>query len=148
MAESNLTQSEAHLLITMEKQRIDEKRWDYPSLGGLISIPLVSIDKREKFLLDISRKGIDLSKSTYQNRSREIVILLRLDLGKRHRNPDGEEISSNHLHIYREGYGDKWAYPIPEDKFPHLENLYQTLIDFMRYCNITRSPIIEESLFS
>ena len=55
MADINLTQAEADALIAMEKYRLDDTRWDYPGLGGLISIPLVSKDKRENFLLDMSR---------------------------------------------------------------------------------------------
>ncbi|KJU85379.1 prophage protein [Candidatus Magnetobacterium bavaricum] len=40
------------------------------------------------------------------------IILLRLCFGGHpHRNPDDTEISSPHLHRYREGYADKWAYP-------------------------------------
>jgi hypothetical protein len=65
MAEINLAQAEADLLIKMEKYRVDDTLWNYPSLGGSITIPLVSEDKRENFLLDISRWGkIDLSKGT------------------------------------------------------------------------------------
>jgi hypothetical protein len=45
-----------------------DETWDYPSLGGVISIPLISPDKRENFLLDIRKGRIDLSKGSYQNR--------------------------------------------------------------------------------
>ena len=71
MADINLTQAEADTLIAMEKQWIDNARWDCPGLGGSISIPLISQDKRENFLLDVSRGRIDLLKGTYQNRSRQ-----------------------------------------------------------------------------
>jgi len=149
MADINLTQAEAEALIAMEKHRLDDARWDYPSLGGSINIPLVSTDKREDFLLDISRGKIDLLKGTYQNRSRQIVVLVRLDFGGRpHRNPDDEEIPSPHLHIYREGYGDKWAVPVPADRFPDMNDLWRTLEDFMLYCNITEPPFIERGLFA
>lgn len=67
MAEINVTQAEADVLIAMEKHRVNDDRWDYPGLGGAISIPLISVDKRENFLLDISRGKIDLFKGTYQN---------------------------------------------------------------------------------
>jgi len=148
MAYINLTQAEAEALIAMEKHRLDDARWDYPGLGGSISIPLVSIDKREDFLLDISRGKIDLLKGKYQNRSRQVVVLVRLDFGGQpHRNPDGEEILSPHLHIYREGYGDKWAVPVPADTFPDMNDLWRILEDFMRYCNITEPPFINRGLF-
>jgi len=149
MAEINLTQSEADSLIEMEKYRIDDTQWNYPGLGGSIIIPLASRDKRENFLLDISRGKIDLLKGTYQNRSRQVVVLVRLDFGGQpHRNPDGEEIPSPHLHIYREGYGDKWAMPIPIERFPNIDDLWQTLQDFINYCNIIQPPIIQRGLFS
>lgn len=148
MPDINLTQPEADWLIAMEKHRIDENRWDYPGLGGAIIVPLVSQNKRENFLLDVSRSRIDLLKGTYQNRARQTAILVRLDFGGQpHRNPDDTEIPSPHLHIYRAGYGDKWATPVPTDSFADINDLWQTLEDFMKFCNITEPPIIERGLF-
>ena len=144
-----LSQTEADALIAMKKHRIDDQSFDYPGLGGSISVPLVSPDKREHFILDISRGRIDLLKGTYQNRARQIVPLVRLDFGgPPHRNPDDVEVPSPHLHIYREGYGDKWAMPVPMERFPNLVNLWATIGDFMRYCNITQPPNIRQGLFS
>ncbi|MGB8658122.1 MAG: hypothetical protein WCE90_10125 [Candidatus Zixiibacteriota bacterium] len=148
MAEINLTQSEADALIAMEKIKLDDSRWDYPGLGGSLCIPLISKDKRENFVLDISRGKIDLLKGKYQNRARQIIILVRLDFGGQpHQNPDEQEIQSPHLHIYREGYGDKWAVPVPKDRFPNISDLWQTLQDFMDFCNIIETPNIERGLF-
>jgi len=148
MTEVHLSQSEADALIAMEKIRVNELNTDYPSLGGRISIPLVSRNKREKFILDISRGKIDLLKGTYQNRARQVVILVRLDFGGQpHRNPDGEEISSPHLHIFKEGYGDKWAAPVPSESFSNTNDMWQLLEDFMCYCSITEPPRIERGLF-
>ena len=81
MADVHLTQAEADALIAMDKHRVDEREWDYPDLGGGISIPLVSVDKREHFVLDVRRSRIDLAKGTYQNRGRQIAVLVRLDFG-------------------------------------------------------------------
>lgn len=148
MAEINLTQAEADALIAKEKCRIGNERWKYPGLGGSISIPLVSVDKRENFLIDIGRGRIDLLKGTYQNRSRQVIVLVRLDFGGQpHRNPDDEEISSPHLHIYREGYVDKWAVSVPTDRFTNISDLRQTLEDFMKFCNIIEPPYIDKGLF-
>ncbi len=149
MPEINLTQGEADALIAMEKTRIDEQMWDYPTVGESIILPLVSTNKRENFLLDISRGSIDLLRGKYQNRARQVVILVRLDFGTQpHRNPDGEEIPAPHLHIYREGYGDKWAVPVTKTAFPNIHDLWQTLEDFMRYCNIIDPPLIRKGLFT
>jgi len=148
MAEINLTQSEADALIAMEKGRADDSHYDYPGFGGALSVPLQSADKGEQFLLDLHRGRIDLLKVTYQNRARQVVVLVRLDLGGApHRNPDGEEIVRPHLHRYREGYGDKWAVPAPTNKFSDPSDLWLTLRDFMSYCNITKLPFIERGLF-
>lgn len=149
MADLNLTQVEADALITLAKHRVDATWWDYPDLGGAISVPLVSEDRREQFLLDLRRGRIDLAKGTYQNRGRQVVVLVRLDFGGApHRNPDGEEIGSAHLHQYREGFGDKWALPVPTNRFTDLGNPWQTLEDFMRFCNIVEPPIIRRGLFT
>lgn len=95
MSDPDLTQAEADALIALAKHRLDATEWDYPDLGGAISIPLVSTDRREQFLLDLRRGRIDLARGTYQNRGRQVIVLVRLDFGGApHRNPDGEEISS------------------------------------------------------
>ena len=61
MADLEITQSEAEALIAMEKHRASDDRYDFPLGGRSVSIPLQSVDKREQFLLDISRGRIDLS---------------------------------------------------------------------------------------
>lgn len=149
MPEINLTQAEADALIAMAKHRVDNVESDYPDLGGGISVPLVSADRREQFVLDLRRGRIDLGRGTYQNRGRQVVVLVRLDFGGApHRNPDGEEIASPHLHLYREGYGDKWAVPVPGDRFEDVRDPWRTLNDFMRYCNVVEPPVIRRGLFT
>ena len=149
MADLNLTQAEADALIAMAKHRADNTEWDYPDLGGGISVPLISADRREQFVLDVRRGRIDLAKGTYQNRGRQVVVLVRLDFGGApHRNPDGAEIGSPHLHLYREGYGDKWALPVPGDRFADPGDPWRTLADFMRYCNVVEPPLIRRGLFT
>lgn len=92
-------------------------------------------------MLDIYRGKIELTKGTLQNRARQVFILAHLDYGGApHRNPYGEEMPCPHLHIYREGYGDKWAIPVPDKKFQSIGNDWKTLQDFMKYCNIIEPP--------
>ena len=150
MTEVNLMQGEADALIALEKHRVNDEQHYFPALGDdPIEMPLQSPDKREKLSLDITRSRIDLVKGTYQNRARKFLILVRLDFGVRpHRNPDDEEIPSPHLHLYREGFGDKWAIPAPIDTFGDTSDLWRTLHDFMRFCNITRPPNIVRGVFS
>ena len=149
MSDLNLTQTEADALIAMEKHRASEERVDFPMGGQSLVLPLQSPDKREQFLLDLSRARIDLLKVKMQNRGRQVMVLVRLDLGGApHRNPDGEEISVPHLHVYREGFGDKWAIAVPPDRFPATNDVWRTLEDFMRFCNISQPPHIERGLFT
>ena len=149
MSEANITQAEADALIAVEKHRADDETREFPALGGYISVPLVSMDKREYFTLDVRRGRIDLLKGTYQNRGRQVIVLVRLDVaGPPHSNPDGQEVPAPHLHLYREGYGDKWAAPAPADIFADMTDLFQTLQEFMAYCNVTKQPIIDRGLFT
>lgn len=149
MADINLTQAEADALIAIEKHRATEDRSDFPMGGQSLVLPLQSSDKREQFLLDLSRGRIDLLKVKMQNRGRQVVVLVRLDLGGApHRNPDDEEIPTPHLHVYREGFGDKWAVPVPVDRFRVTGDVWATLEDFLRFCNITQPPHIERGLFT
>jgi len=148
MADIDLTQVEADALIAMEKHRIDDREWKFPGPGEQLTIPLTSHDKRENFLLDITRAQIILTKASYQNRARQTVILMRLDVdGPPHRNPDDQEIPCPHLHIYREGYGDKWAIPAPVGIYTDIGDLFSTLEAFMGHCNITQAPRLQRGLF-
>jgi len=149
MADMNLTQAEADALIAMEKHRVNEDRNDFPMGGQSLVLPLQSVDRREQFLLDLSRGRIDLLKVKMQNRGRQVVVLVRLDLGGApHRNPDGEEIPVPHLHVYREGFGDKWAVAAPPDRFTATNDVWRTIEEFLRFCNVTQSPHIERGLFT
>lgn len=149
MATTDLRQEEADTLIAMAKIKINDDPHDYPGTGGSVTVPLTSEDKREEFLLDIYRGRLDLRKGTYQNRARQVIVLVRLDFGGApHRNPDGTEVSCPHLHLFREGYGDKWAMPMSAETFPHIGDLWQTLDDFMWFCNIIDRPNISRGLFT
>ncbi|PIU61358.1 MAG: hypothetical protein COS84_11405 [Armatimonadetes bacterium CG07_land_8_20_14_0_80_40_9] len=127
----------------------------------ILTIPIISVDERESFLIDINRRGrIGLTRCTYQERYQGIIILVRLDIdGQPHTNPEvpsvpipylapynGQTIQCPHLHLYVEGFMDRWAMPIPSDRFPNIRDLYKTLEDFFRYCNIIEPPIIQRRL--
>lgn len=149
MADINITQAEADKLMAMKKLAVDQREWMFPGPADRIVVPLTSEDKRESFLLDVTRYQIKLTKATFQNRARVAIILYRLDVdGPPHYNPDGQLVPCPHLHIYSEGAGDKWAIPAPTDKFPDTTNLFSTLYEFMQHCNITDPPKIQKGLFS
>ena len=99
--------------------------------------------------IDVTRSQVNLAKGTYQNRARGVVILAWLDFaGPTHRNPDDQEIPCPHLHLYREGYGDKWAIPVPAEQFPNTSDRWTLLTDFMSYINISIPPDIRRGLFT
>ncbi len=149
MADINITQAEADNLMAMEKRAVDQRQWTFPGPADRIVVPLTSRDKRENFILDVTRYQIKLTKATFQNRARQTIILYRLDIdGPPHSNPNGQLVPCPHLHIYREGFGDKWAISAPVDKFPDTTNLFSTLYEFMQHCNVTEPPKIEKGLFS
>lgn len=149
MADIDIPQAEADALIGMEKHRVDDRAWLFVGPGGRLAIPLISADKREHFMLDVSRSQIKLTKATFQDRARQAIVLMRLDLdGPPHRNPDDIEVPCPHLHVYREGYGDKWAIPVPPGRYADTSDLFATFEAFMGHCNVTDAPNIQKGLFS
>ena len=149
MADISLTQADADALLAMEKHRVDDSVYDYPGLGGALRIPFQSFDKRELFMLDVTRSQIKLTKGTYQNRARGVVILARLDFGGApHRNPDDQEIDCPHLHVYRENFGDRWAVPLPAKHFANAGDPWMLLLDFMKFVNIAVAPDLRKGLFT
>lgn len=147
MSSVSLTQAEADALLALPKVKENDREWQYDGNKVKLSIPLLSQDKRETFLLDIERRQIKL-KGKYQTRVRTTIILARLDFGGApHRNPDGQDIPYPHLHLCREGYGAGWAMPVPAIDFPDLDDRWKLLHDFMRYCHVVDPPTIIRGLY-
>ena len=143
-----LTQTKADELLAMVKQLLEMLPIHFPLSGELLQLELKSEDGRESFTVDVNRRGkIKLSKCTYQERYAVVEILLRLDIdGPTHENPDGVEVPTPHLHIYREGFADKWAIPAPAE-FTNTSDLVKTLREFLRYCNVSEIPAIQAGAF-
>ena len=151
-----LTQSAANNLLKTPKMKKSGDGYGFPRPGEKLTIPIISHDEQEDLLIDVSRGRIRLTKCTYQERYQQTIILLRLDPGYApHHNPgtvdvplpclapyNGRIIECPHLHVYIEGFMDKWAIPALDDEFPDTTNLYATLLDFFRYCNIVEPPKI------
>lgn len=149
MADIDIPQAEADAVIAAEKRFVDETDWTFPAAGERLALELTSLDKRENFTLDVTRSQIKLTKATYQNRARQAIILMRLDLdGPPHRNPDGQGTPCPHLHIYREGFADKWAVAAPTDRYAHPADLFLTCEAFIQHCNITGPSKMQRGLFS
>lgn len=128
------------------------KRFERPQTvamppGADKTYELVGEDPRERFLLDLWRGTLRLSKLKLQTRGRKIVVLVRVDIdGAPHTNPNGELIGGTHIHRYREGYEDKWAEPLDTAEFSDTSNIEQAYRDFARVCNIVEVPTFQPEL--
>ncbi|MCD4783034.1 MAG: hypothetical protein K8T10_04290 [Candidatus Eremiobacteraeota bacterium] len=143
-----ITSTEAKRLIEMEKVYSGQPGIIYfPTHGQFLNLEFSGRQKKENFLVDISRKYFRVTGCTFQERYRVTIPLIRLDIdGRTHKNPDNTYLQCPHIHIYKEGYMDKWAYPLDTNVFPDLNDIYKTMEDFFRYCNITDYPIVQEGL--
>lgn len=155
-----ITQKDADLFFEMEKFPEEDKIYQFPSSGEKLMLPFISADKREKFSFDISRGMIKITKVSYQSRVRKAYILRRLDYdAASHLNPEvelvpfpflepynGKEIPSPHIHLYIEGFGDKWA--VPADILMNIQgkDIYEIMIEFLKYCHVKQLPIITKPL--
>jgi hypothetical protein len=142
---SVLSQAEADALIA------EKKRFEQPTLirllAGADSTFILIGESGESFLLDTWRGTIRMSKVKFQNRTRKAFVLLRLDInGAPHTNPepDGTRLRGTHLHVYREGYEDKWATELDPARFVDTSDIGRTLQDFFTVCGIDpQNAVIE-----
>lgn len=144
-----LTQQEIDYLLQILKNLNEKQPLIFPPVSYSKEYNIISEDKKEKFIIDVNRKGhIKLTKCTFQKRYYG-HILLRLDIdGRPHTNPDEQEIPCPHLHILKEGYGTSWAYHIPDNIFEDTTNLLLSFINFLEYCKVkdTNSIMIQDGL--
>ncbi len=101
----------------------------------------------EAFLFDVWRGVKKAAKLKHQTRGRKVIVLARVDIaGAPHTNPDGQRIDGTHLHVYREGYDDRWAFPLDRQQFSDFADPEAVLLDFCRHCNIVDSPTVQVPL--
>ena len=106
-----------------------------------------TINGKETFLFDFYRGSFEITKYTYNKRYRQTIVLLRYDNGGRHTNPDGQFFDGPHVHLYREGYDDKFAFPIFEIGVSPSDSMEEVFKKIAQYCNIITIPTIEVTLF-
>jgi len=158
----HLSQEEAFRLIKEPKKIADEEPYAFPDFGETLILDLLSLNEREKFKLDVNRRNrINTLKCTYQNRYQIIIPLIRIDVnGPPHDNPDHSTVGRNHIHIYREGFDDKFAYELNKQGLTKLlqelnlssdligslnldtNDLLKLFFDFCRLINIIGKPNI------
>ena len=139
-----LAEDEVKRLIDLAKSRINDEEYIFPDRGEALDIPLISLNGAENFVLSVTVGRIDLLKTNSQLRLKtENIPLVRIDTGNSiHKNPDGTIITEPHIHIYKEGYGLKYACPLKNYLKTNTKDTYQVLHDFMNYCTIVKKPII------
>lgn len=109
---------------------------------------LLSDEYGDIFKIDMRRSCIELQLVNLNTRAHDSFVLARLDINDReHKNPDGVIAPKTHIHIYKEGYGARFAYN-PEDLgFTDLENVTSLILQFLDFCKIKKDNIkIQEVL--
>lgn len=100
-----------------------------------------------KYLLDFYRGSFELSKFTANKRFRQTLIMLRYDNGGRHTNPDGETFEGPHVHLFKEGFNDKFAYPISIINIEETDTMEVRFKKILHFCNIKDCPDLEVPMF-
>ncbi|MBS3087271.1 hypothetical protein J4226_01640 [Candidatus Pacearchaeota archaeon] len=138
-----LTASEVEEYMSIEKKFLKGNSLELKSHFRL-SEKLVCDKYGDIFIIDFRQGTIEISLVTSNLRTTDCTILSRLDLGdKEHKNPDGVKVRGPHVHVYREGYGDKFAYPV-SDFFEVEDSMnFPSIIDkYLEYCNIKPIKLI------
>jgi len=136
-----LTQPEAEQLMQTAKRFVRPPAAVAIPPGVDETYELTAIEGREKFLLDLWRGTIRISKLKFQERVRITSVLARLDVnGAPHTNPDLTTVPGTHLHLYREGFEDRWAFPVDAKLFSRLGDPAAIFRDFCAFCNIVEPP--------
>jgi len=149
-------------LIKMPKQ-IDGTKLEYdaPAPGKTLEIKLMSSEDLScKFKLSIyegkhsSQISIAVEpdrKTSMQTRHRtETLVRVDVDERAKHTNPDGTVIEGSHVHIAKEGYGDRIAYPIDAEEAIRVVGNDKTIISifesFREFCHIEKALQVNWSL--
>ncbi len=109
------------------------------SLGAAWSKDIVSLETKDRFILDYKRGKIEIRKYSFNKRVRTSVILVRYCSLKRHTNPDGTTFDGAHFHLYQEGFDDKIAFPVKDTLGidPNASSREDVLSAIFKFCNIT-----------
>lgn len=142
-----LTQQAADFLARLSKQITSATVVMVPPTGSQIGWVAESVAPKHRFHVHMRRGRKLATQITLQERYETNEILIRLDIdGPNHGNPDGTVVPTPHLHIYREGYEDKWAFPVPPELDISSGNPTLILINFLDYCGVTPIPPVQGGL--
>lgn len=141
----SLPQPRADAFLTARKIKATETNFHLTSsILKPVSIPLIApAIAGEAFSLDVTQKRIVLKLKCQLRSTTHSVILARLDFASPHRNPDGTTVGVPHLHVYRESYGDRFAYEVPLGMLKNPDDPLQVLLDFLETYHIERNGIVD-----
>ncbi|WP_302826184.1 DUF6978 family protein [Anaerofustis stercorihominis] len=146
---NSITNEEFKKLFNMNKYFVNKKNI-LPSINEEKKYDIISENRKDKFILDTSRKGTySLHKVKLQKRYATTISLIRLEIdAPPHVNPDGKKISRDHIHIYKEGYGLAYAYDLESIKqinlnLEDLSDFNKIFIEFCKFCNINIDNRVE-----
>ena len=144
----SITQAEYNFLIKQEK--VFDNQLTSIQLGPAPihwMRQINSLTTKDIFFLDFYRGSFELSKYTINKRYRQTIIMLRYDNAGRHTNPDGVLFEGRHIHLYREGYNDKFAFSVSEIGITDVNGMEIVFNKIMQFCNVIKFPSIEVPMF-
>ena len=136
-----LKQQDFERLLKLPKKFLTTDKLEISIAPSSWTRKVISIDNEYEFLLDFYRGRYDLTRFTINKRYKTNIVLLRFDSGGTHKNPDGKIIRGAHIHLYKEGYEDKFAYPVSD--FGILESdigIEKVFTKLLNFCNFVEMP--------
>lgn len=142
-----LSQEAADYLARIAKEITSANVLVIPTTGTQADWEATSITGREHFYLHMRRGRKVVTQQTLQERFESNEILLRLDIdGPTHSNPDGTVVPTPHLHVYRAGFDDKWAFHVPAELDVSGGSPTEVLLQFLGYCGVAPIPPVQGGL--
>jgi len=100
---------------------------------------LISDEFGDIFKLDLRKNKIELKVMNCNIRANDCFVLARLCVNDReHKNPDGIKVGETHLHIYKEGFNDRYAYNPEDHGFSDFDNVPALILQFADFCKIDK----------
>ena len=102
---------------------------------------IIAPETGDSFMLDFYNGRIEFKKFSINKRYRNTIILIRYCSHGVHTNPDGIQFTGSHLHLYKEGFDDKFAVGIGTIGATSSSTIVEVLEKFLDYCKIQRISI-------
>ncbi len=119
----------------------DSRREEYEIRTAFTKKKLRLICRKDK---GSRRRGLQ-NKLSFSILTDDNKTLCRIDTaGRNHTNPDKREVEAPHMHIYKEGYDDSFAYPLSEiDNFEKCDSEASILFELLNYFSVVNIGSVE-----